>query len=145
GGAGARGGLARRRARAPAAPATAGRGRARGGDAPPCTAGRGGTLVGYEPGLERRRLVQFDRRGNLVAACRWSATGALAWARCRTLDGAWIGLEPGGAPQAAWGASDRLWRLDPAEPWAPAEAITAFQALDYPLPDLVPPPRPPAP
>ena len=106
---------------------------------PPATAGRGGTLVGYAPGPGRRRLVQFDRRGALIAACRWAPDGALAWARCRTAHGDWIGVEPAAASHPAWGTSDRLWRLDPAEPWAPREELTTFQALDYRRPDFIPP------
>jgi hypothetical protein len=106
---------------------------------PPATAGRGGTLVGYVPGPARRRLVQFDRRGHLVAACRWAQDNGLAWAKCRTAHGNWIGIEPGAASCPAWGRSDRLWRLDPAEPWAPLELLTEFQALDYQRPDFIPP------
>ena len=39
----------------------------------------------------------------------------------------------------AWGRSDRLWLLDPAEAWAPREALTVFQAVDYARPDVIPP------
>src|SRR6185503_21130318 len=49
---------------------------------PPVAAGRAGSLVAYAPGRARRRLLQFDRRGHLVAACRWRDDGTLAWAKC---------------------------------------------------------------
>ncbi len=105
---------------------------------PPVAAGRAGTLVGYAPGPGRRRLVQFDRRGNLVAACRWTPSEDLEWASCRTAHGVWIGVEPGTVCEAPWGRSDRLWRLDGAAPWAPREALTVFQALDYRRLDFIP-------
>jgi hypothetical protein len=108
-------------------------------DDPPVAVGRGGTLVGYRPGAARRRLVQFDRLGHLVAACRWRPDGALAWAKCRLADGRWLGLEPGAAAHAAWGASDRVWLMEPDAPWAPREPVTLFQALDYRRPDFIPP------
>src|SRR5258706_2560080 len=47
-----------------------------GGD-PPLGAGRRGALVGYAAGGPRRRLVELDRRGHLVAACRWRGGGGL--------------------------------------------------------------------
>ena len=106
---------------------------------PPITAGRGGTLVAYLPGPARRRLVQFDRLGHLVAACRWRSDGALAWAKCRLADGRWLGIEPGAASHPAWGASDRIWLMEPDAPWAPREPVTLFQALDYRRPDFIPP------
>ncbi|HUM15011.1 MAG TPA: hypothetical protein VL086_04925 [Candidatus Nitrosotalea sp.] len=106
---------------------------------PPVTAGRGGSLVGYTPGPTRRRLVQFDRLGHLVAACRWRADGALAWAKCLLPDGRWLGIEPGAATHPAWGVSDRVWLMEPDAPWQPREPLTLFQALDYNRPDFVPP------
>lgn len=109
------------------------------GPDPPVTAGRWGTLIGYEPGPARRRLVQFDRRGRLVAACRWHPDGRLRWARCLTPDGRWLGVEPGAATHAAWGSSDRVWLLEPDGPWRPREPVTIFQSLDYRRPDFIPP------
>jgi hypothetical protein len=106
---------------------------------PPMAAGRGGALVGYDPAFGRRRLVAFDRRGELVAAYRWARDGELATATCRTAHGAWIGIEPGAADHPAWGRSDRLWRLDGPAPWAPREPLTVFQALDYGRLELIPP------
>jgi hypothetical protein len=113
--------------------------RALGEDAPPITAGRWGTLIGFAPAAGRRRLVQFDRRGNLIAAFRWRDDGALAWARCRTVLGAWIGIEPGVATHPGWGPSDRVWRLDASGPWVPREEVTVFQSLDYERLDVIPP------
>jgi hypothetical protein len=105
---------------------------------PPVSVARGGALTGYVPGAARRRLVELDRHGHLVAACRWSADGSLARAKCRTAHGAWIGIEPGAVDHAALGPSDRLWRLEPDEAWAAREEIGVFQALDYARPDAVP-------
>jgi hypothetical protein len=113
--------------------------RALGGADPPVTAGRWGTLIGYDTGPGRRRLVQFDRRGNLIAAFRWRADGSLGWARCRTAFGRWVGIEPRAATHPGWGASDRVWRLDASGPFIPQEELTIFQSLDYEQLDLVPP------
>lgn len=109
------------------------------GTSPAVSIGPGGSLIAYDPGPPRRRLVCLDRRGHLVAACRWTRDGALAWAKCLTTGGAWIGVEPSAAHHPAWGMSDRLWRLDPAAPWSPREALTVFQAIDYRHPDFIPP------
>ncbi|HEU4439252.1 MAG TPA: hypothetical protein VFT36_08375 [Methylomirabilota bacterium] len=106
---------------------------------PPATAGRGGTLVGYLPGPARRRLVQFDRLGHLVAACRWRPDGGLAWAKCLLPDGRWLGFECGAASHPAWGAADRVWLMEADAPWSPREPVTLFQALDYGRPDFIPP------
>ncbi len=113
--------------------------RALDGADPPVTAGRWGTLIGYAPGAARRRLVQFDRRGNLIAALRWRADGALGWARCLTAGGHWVGVEPRTATHPGWGASDRVWLVDAAGPWTPREALTVFQSLDYARLDFIPP------
>lgn len=111
---------------------------------PPVRVERWGTVVGYEAGPPRRRLVQFDRHGHLIAACRWSPDGALSWARCRAADGRWIGVEPGADAHQAWGRSDRVWLLDGEEPWGeepwrPVEPLTVFRALDWGRLDHVPP------
>lgn len=108
-------------------------------DDPPASAGRGGALIGYDPAPGRRRLVTVDRRGHLIAGCRWYPDGRLAWAKCLTGAGDWIGIEPAADDHPAWGRSDRLWLLDPFEPWKPVEMLTVFQALDYARPDLIPP------
>jgi hypothetical protein len=108
-------------------------------DDPPTAAGRGGAVTGYAPGPGRRRLVTIDRRGHLTAACRWRADGTLLWAKCLTGNGDWIGIEPAAEHHPAWGLSDRLWLLDSRDAWAPREALTLFQALDYARPDVIPP------
>jgi len=108
-------------------------------DDPPVTAGRWGTLIGFDPGPERRRLVQFDRHGHLIAALRWRADGALAWAKCCTALGSWVGIEPGTGTHPGWGPSDRVWLLDASGPWVPRQAVTVFQSLDYERLDWIPP------
>jgi len=113
--------------------------RALDGVEPPITAGRWGTLTGYDPGPGRRRLIQFDRRGNLIAAFRWQPDGTLGWARCLTADGRWVGIEPRAATHPGWGGSDRVWLLDASDPWTPRETLTVFQSVDYERPDLIPP------
>ncbi|HZP37184.1 MAG TPA: hypothetical protein VFE48_11940 [Methylomirabilota bacterium] len=105
---------------------------------PPVTVGRGGTLVGYASGPPRRRLVQLDRHGHLIAAWRWRDDGALAWAKCVVPDGRWLGIEPRGAAHPAGGAADRVWRLEPGAAWEPREALTVFDAIDYARPDFIP-------
>ena len=106
---------------------------------PPVAAGRAGSLVAYAPGRARRRLLQFDRRGHLIAACRWRPDGTLAWAKCLLPDGRWLGIEPGADTHPAWGGSDRVWLMAPDGPWATREALTLFQSLDYARPDFIPP------
>jgi hypothetical protein len=106
---------------------------------PPVRVERWGTVVGYEAGPPRRRLVQFDRHGHLIAACHWKADGSLRWARCRSADGRWVGVEPGVDEHPAWGASDRVWLLDGDEPWCPVEPLSVFRALDWAQLDHIPP------
>ena len=106
---------------------------------PPVAAGRAGSLVAYAPGRARRRLLQFDRRGHLLAACRWRDDGGLARAKCLLPDGRWLGIEAGAATHPAWGGSDRVWLMEPDAPWATREALTVFQSLDYARPDFIPP------
>lgn len=110
---------------------------------PPATLGRGGTLIGYAAGPARRRLVQLDRYGHLIAAWRWRPDGALAWAKCVLPDGRWLGIEPAAAGHTAGGratghAVDRVWRLEPDAAWEPREALTVFESLDYARPDFIP-------
>ena len=106
---------------------------------PPVRVERWGTVVGYEAGPPRRRLVQFDRHGHLIAACHWKLDGSLGWARCRSADGRWIGVEPGADEHPAWGHSDRVWLLDGEEPWCPVERLSVFRALDWARLDHIPP------
>ena len=106
---------------------------------PPVRVERWGTVVGYEAGPPRRRLIQFDRHGHLITACRWSPDGALEWARCRAADGRWIGVEPDAIEHPGWGRSDRVWVLDGEEPWRPVEPLTVFRSLDWTALDHIPP------
>ena len=111
---------------------------------PPVRVERWGTVVGYEAGPPRRRLLQFDRHGHLIAACRWSPDGALDWARCRAADGRWIGVEPGAIEHPAWGRSDRVWLLHGEEnwgeePWRPVDPLSVFRSLDWAALDHIPP------
>jgi hypothetical protein len=106
---------------------------------PPVSVGRGGALTAYVPGPGRQRLVELDRYGHLVGAWRWSADGALAWAKCRTPADIWIGIEPTAEPHPVLGTADRLCRLDPAHAWAPGEVLTEFAALDWHRPEFIPP------
>ncbi len=106
---------------------------------PPVAAGRTGSLIAYAPGRARRRLLQFDRRGHLIAACRWRDDGELGWAKCLLPDGRWLGIEPGADTHPAWGGSDRVWLMASDAPWTTREALTLFQSLDYARPDFIPP------
>ena len=101
------------------------------------SAGRWGTLIGYDAGPPRRRLVQFDRHGHLVAALRWGRNGDLELARCLTASGQWIGVEPRAAG-GEWGEGDRVWLLDGEAPWALREPLTVFAAVDYARVDFIP-------
>jgi hypothetical protein len=113
--------------------------RALDGADPPMTAGRHGALTGYTAVAPRRRLVELDRRGHLIAAYRWRDDGGLAWAKVRTAHGDWIGLEPGAGAPAAWGASDALWLLEPDARWTPRAPLTVFQSVDWARLEWIPP------
>jgi len=105
---------------------------------PPASAGRHGALVGYVPG-SRRRLLELDRQGRLLAFFAWQSDGRLGWAKCRSSDGRWLGIEPGAGHEGAWGPSDQIWLLDAGAPWRPIEQVTIFAALDYERLDRIPP------
>ena len=113
--------------------------RALAGADPPMTAGRHGALTGYTAAAPRQRLVELDRRGQLVAAYRWRDDGSLAWAKVRSAHGDWIGLEPGAGTPAASGASDALWLLESEPPWTPRAPLTEFQSVDWARPEWIPP------
>jgi hypothetical protein len=106
---------------------------------PPLAAGRHGALIGFTATGPRRRLLELDRRGHLVAAFRWRDDGGLAWAKCRTAHDAWIGVQPGAGARAAWGASDTVCRLSPDQAWAPREPLTVFQAVNWARLEWIPP------
>lgn len=111
---------------------------------PPLGAGRRGALVGYAAGGPRRRLLELDRHGHLIAACRWREDGGLAWAKCLSAAGDWIGVEPGAGSARAWGRSDAVWSLAPDATWEPREAITAFEAVEWARLEHIPPLAEPA-
>ena len=96
--------------------------------------GRHGALAFFLPdplrGV-RRRILELDRTGGVVAALRWNGTGALESAAVRTGLGAWIGVEPGRAQHAMWGPSDRLWRLGAGPRWQPLEPLTVFESVEW--------------
>jgi len=106
---------------------------------PPVSAGRHGSLVGYAPGGGRRRLLELDRRGQLVTALSWRKDGGLAWGKCRATDGRWIGIEPGAGRHPTWPRADQVWLLGGSAPWAPVARLTAFEGLDYERLDRIPP------
>ncbi len=113
--------------------------RALDGADPPLAAGRHGALIAFTAGEPRRRLLELDRRGHLVAAFRWRADGGLGWAKCRTAHGDWVGVEPGAGARAAWGESDAICRLAPDAVWRPREALTVFQAVEWARLEWIPP------
>jgi hypothetical protein len=106
--------------------------------------GRHGAIVCYAPGLARRRLLQFDRRGHVTAALAWDEDWRLCWATCRMADGRMVGIEPGAVSHPAWGRSDRLWLVADAPGWRPERALTVFQAVDWSQPAAIPPLAEPA-
>jgi len=83
-----------------------------------------------------RRVLEIDRRGTRVAALEWRDDGALAGARVRAPDGAWIVIEPRATSEAPWGLSDRLRRGN--------TPLTIFAALDWARVDCIPPLAAPA-
>ena len=98
-----------------------------------------GAVVCYAPGLARRRLLQFDRRGRLTEALAWSEGDRLRWATCRMADGRMVGIEPAAGSHPAWGPSDRLWLMAEAPGFTPAQPLTVFQSVDWTHPVFVPP------
>lgn len=85
-----------------------------------------GSVVAYAPG--RRRLVEIDRHGTLLAALRWSAAGLdAAWLRLP--DSTWLRIDARATCEAPWGLADRVWRGDTLE--AADTALTVFESPDY--------------
>src|SRR5262249_4136936 len=97
--------------------------------------GRHGSLVGYADAARRRRVLEFDRNGTMLAALRWQATG-LAEARLRPPDGSWLRIEPRAETDARWGSRDRLWHADTVT--ARGHALTLVEALDWLNVDRIP-------
>jgi hypothetical protein len=111
---------------------------------PPLVALPHGTVIAYAVGARRRRVLEVDRGGEVVSAYRWRSDGSLAWLVTRTAADAMVGLEPGGGEHAAWGRSDRIWRVTAAPPWEPREPVTVLAALDWARLARVPPLADPA-
>ena len=110
-------------------------------------AGRHGALALFLPDAPpgpRRRMLELDRAGAVVAALRWSASGALASAVVRTGGDEWIGVEPGVARHAAWGTSDQVWRMARGPRWQPLEPLSVFASIDWAAITHVPPLAEPA-
>jgi hypothetical protein len=79
--------------------------------------------------LRRRRLIEFDPNGVVLAAFVWD-DDALTSARVRLPDRSWIAIEPRATTEAPWGMSDCL-RHD-------AGAETVAEALDWTRVDRIP-------
>jgi hypothetical protein len=92
----------------------------------------------------RRRVLELDPAGNVVAVLRWDDGGALASAAVRTAWGEWIGVEPRATSHPAWGLSDRLWRLGDPPDCRRREPLTVFEALDWTSIHHIPPLAEPA-
>jgi hypothetical protein len=111
--------LAAVEADAPAAVAAARRALARGA---PIALARHGSLICYSDDTPaRRRLVELDAGGTLLAALHWEGD-ALGGARIRLPDRSWIDVEPRATTEAPWGLSDRLRHEGGAETLAEALA-----------------------
>jgi hypothetical protein len=109
---------------------------------PRATVSPHGTVVTRLPGPAGRPPLlasEVDRRGTLLTVAEWDDAGRLRRAKVRIPDGAWIGIEPGAAESPIWGRSDRLWRLDPDQPFRLVEPITLFQSVDYGAVSFIPP------
>ena len=113
-------------------------------DRPHMMVRRYGAVVCYAPDLARRRLLELDRRGRVVEALAWTATGELRWAKCRMPDGRMLGIEPGAASHPGWGASDRLWLVADEPGWHPRQPLSIFQSVDWRRPGAIPPLADPA-
>src|SRR5437867_2589164 len=79
----------------------------------------------------KRRFLEFDRYGALIAALHWEGSGSLASAVVRTSHGDWIGVKARAAWHGIWGPSDRLWRLPDGPGWEPGEPLTVRRARDW--------------
>jgi hypothetical protein len=110
-------------------------------------AGRHGALACFLPDPPpgaRRRILELDRTGAVVAALRWNTAGGLDSAAVRTGLGAWIGVVPRGTSHAAWGPSDQLWTLTDGPRFQRSEPLTAFQSVDWSAITHIPPLAEPA-
>ena len=109
--------------------------------------GRHGALACFLPGPRggaRRRILELDRTGAVVAALRWDPTGGLDSAAVRTGLGEWIGVVPRATSHAAWGPSDQLWTLTGGPPFARREPLSVFEAVEWSAITHIPPLAEPA-
>ncbi|MBI2468246.1 MAG: hypothetical protein HYV62_10600, partial [Candidatus Rokubacteria bacterium] len=78
----------------------------------------------------RQRLLELDRGGRVTLAIQRDRQGALREAWVRNMDGALLGVLPGGAQHPLWGASDRLVR-PPVRSGTPPERLTICGAVSW--------------
>lgn len=91
------------------------------------------------PSGPSRPVLELDRHGNLLTVARWDEADRLHWAKLRTPDGRWVGIEPRSAGSSLWGESDRLWLLGDGAPFRPVEELSLFQAVEYGAVAAIPP------
>jgi hypothetical protein len=103
-----------------------------------------GGIVCFSPTGRSRRVLELDRGGAVTAVLSWRSDGELDRARLRTAGGDWIGIETQSGEHAAWGRSDRLYRLRDAPGWQPLEPLTVFEALRWSAIRHIPPLAEPA-
>jgi hypothetical protein len=95
-----------------------------------------GQIVVYaSAGGIRRRVLELDRDGAVLAALRWT-DDVLAAAWVRVPDGSWLAIEPGVTTEAPWGRSDGLSRAEC--PGAIGAPLTVFEALEWSRIDHIP-------
>lgn len=78
----------------------------------------------------RQRLLELDRGGRVTLAIQRDRHGAFREAWLRGMDGALLGILPGGAQHPLWGASDRFVR-PPVRSGAPPERLTVCGAVNW--------------
>lgn len=87
------------------------------------------------PGGARRRALELDRGGTLLAVLHWSTDGlTAAWLRLD--DHGWLTIEPRASGDAPWGLSDRLGRAD--RFGGHSTPLTLMEALDWTRVDRIP-------
>jgi hypothetical protein len=95
-----------------------------------------GLIVAYaSAGGVRRRVLELDRDGTVLAALRWT-DDVLAAAWVRVPDGSWLAIEPRVTTEAPWGQSDGLSRAE--RPGTSGAPLTVFEALDWSRIDHIP-------
>jgi hypothetical protein len=83
-----------------------------------------------------RRVREHDRHGAALATLAWHDAGGLAEAAVRIPDGSWLQVQPRGAHDPRWGASDVVHQG--------RNALTHFAAVDWAAVDAIPPLAEPA-